>query len=66
MKEEPLKKPPPHQKAAVKPKAEHTVWKNEDAEAAEDPAGGDQDVKVTALIHDLISDRWNITRVICE
>lgn len=46
-KEEPLKKPPPHQKAAVKPKAEHSVWKNEDAEAAEDPAGGDQDVKET-------------------
>lgn len=47
MKEEPLKKPQPHQKAAVKPKAENTVWKNEDAEAAEDPAGGDQDVKET-------------------
>ncbi len=63
MKEEPLKKPPPHQKAAVKPKAEHSVWKNADAEAAEDPAGGDQDVKVTWPD---ISDRWNMTRVICE
>lgn len=48
MKDEPLKKAQPPQKAAVKPKAETTVWKNEEAEAAEDPAGGEQDVKVTA------------------
>lgn len=46
VKEEPLKKPQPHQKAAVKPKAENSVWKTEDAEAAEDPAG-DPDVKET-------------------
>ncbi|XP_048047986.1 ribosome quality control complex subunit NEMF-like isoform X2 [Megalobrama amblycephala] len=34
MKEEPVKKPQPHQKPAVKPRAENS---NEDADAAEDP-----------------------------
>lgn len=52
MKEEAVKKPQPPQKGAVKPKAENTARKKDDAEAAEDPAGGDQDVKVTAPIHD--------------
>uniref|UniRef100_A0A8C1KFX9 Ribosome quality control complex subunit NEMF n=1 Tax=Cyprinus carpio TaxID=7962 RepID=A0A8C1KFX9_CYPCA len=46
MKEAAVKKPQPHQKEVVKPKAEITSQKNEDAEAAEDPAGGDPDVKV--------------------
>uniref|UniRef100_A0A8C1QKG9 Ribosome quality control complex subunit NEMF n=1 Tax=Cyprinus carpio TaxID=7962 RepID=A0A8C1QKG9_CYPCA len=45
MKEAAVKKPQPHQKEVVKPKAEITSQKNEDAEAAEDPAGGDPDVK---------------------
>lgn len=53
MKEAAVKKPQPHQKEVVKPKAEIISQKNEDAEAAEDPAGGDPDVKVAALIHDL-------------
>lgn len=47
MKEAAVKKPQPHQKEVVKPKAEITSQKNEDAEAAEDPAGGDPDVKET-------------------
>ncbi|XP_050988498.1 ribosome quality control complex subunit NEMF [Labeo rohita] len=47
MKEEAVKKPQPPQKGAVKPKAENTARKKDDAEAAEDPAGGDQDVKET-------------------
>uniref|UniRef100_A0A8C1TW71 Ribosome quality control complex subunit NEMF n=1 Tax=Cyprinus carpio TaxID=7962 RepID=A0A8C1TW71_CYPCA len=46
MKEAAVKKPQPHQKEVVKPKAEIISQKNEDAEAAEDPAGGDPDVKV--------------------
>uniref|UniRef100_A0A671T5J8 NFACT RNA-binding domain-containing protein n=1 Tax=Sinocyclocheilus anshuiensis TaxID=1608454 RepID=A0A671T5J8_9TELE len=46
MKEVVVKKPQPHQKEAVKPKAENTIRKTEDAEAFEDPAGGDQDIKV--------------------
>ncbi|KAL1257316.1 hypothetical protein QQF64_010560 [Cirrhinus molitorella] len=44
MKEEAVKKSQPPQKGAVKPKAEISVRKKEDAEAAEDPAG-DQDIK---------------------
>lgn len=47
MKEAAVKKPQPHQKEVVKPKAEIISQKNEDAEAAEDPAGGDPDVKET-------------------
>ncbi|XP_016305355.1 ribosome quality control complex subunit NEMF [Sinocyclocheilus anshuiensis] len=47
MKEVVVKKPQPHQKEAVKPKAENTIRKTEDAEAFEDPAGGDQDIKET-------------------
>uniref|UniRef100_A0A672PVD6 Nuclear export mediator factor n=1 Tax=Sinocyclocheilus grahami TaxID=75366 RepID=A0A672PVD6_SINGR len=43
MKEAVVKKPQPHQNEAVKPKAENTIRKTEDAEAVEDPAGGDQD-----------------------
>lgn len=58
MKAEPLKKPQPHQKAFVKPKAETTVWQNQDPEAAEDPAGGDPDVKVTALIHNILQMKY--------
>ncbi|XP_067222943.1 ribosome quality control complex subunit NEMF-like isoform X2 [Chanodichthys erythropterus] len=37
MKEEPVKKPQPHQKPAVKPRAENSSRTNEDADAAEDP-----------------------------
>ncbi|XP_051723834.1 ribosome quality control complex subunit NEMF-like [Ctenopharyngodon idella] len=37
MKEEPVKKPLPHQRAAVKPRAENSSRTNEDADAVEDP-----------------------------
>ncbi|ROL51281.1 Nuclear export mediator factor Nemf [Anabarilius grahami] len=37
MKEEPVKKPQPHQKPAVKPRAENSSRTNEDADAVEDP-----------------------------
>ncbi|XP_043088326.1 nuclear export mediator factor NEMF-like isoform X2 [Puntigrus tetrazona] len=59
-KEEPLKKPQPPQKGAMKPKAENTVRKNEGPEDAEDPPGGDQDVKTEELDNPAAEDSENI------
>uniref|UniRef100_A0A8C2Q1U5 Ribosome quality control complex subunit NEMF n=1 Tax=Cyprinus carpio TaxID=7962 RepID=A0A8C2Q1U5_CYPCA len=51
MKEAAVKKPQPHQKEVVKPKAEITSQKNEDAEAAEDPDGENILDSLTGLPH---------------